>query len=161
MLSQIMPAMRSRVADEDHADRAKISRLTLVTHATIVILIIAALSACAPSASERAHQLEPMLSAAGFRMYPADTPARMDELKSLTPLKMRYYPYKGKLHYWFADPKVCHCIYIGNAEDYQEFEKLKLEQERVKNEERAAEMNQEAAQQEQMNFMMWPMGPFF
>ncbi|MGH7988465.1 MAG: hypothetical protein ACREQX_19555 [Candidatus Binataceae bacterium] len=136
-------------------------RTSLIARGALLLLIIATLSACAETATERADRLEPMLSAAGFHMFPADTAARMAELKSLTPLKVRYYPYKGKLHYWFADPKVCHCIYIGNAEDYQEFEKLRLKQERVEQEERAAEMNQEAAQQEQMNFMMWPMGPFF
>jgi hypothetical protein len=134
--------------------------LPAIICSAFILALITFFSACAETAIQRANRIEPMLSAAGFRMYPADTPARMAELKSLTPLKMRYYPYKGKLHYWFADPNVCHCIYIGNAEDYQKFEQLKLEEEMVQRQEAAAEMNQEAAEQEQMNFMMWPV-PFY
>ena len=49
------------------------------------------LAGCAETPRQHAHRFEPMLSAAGFRMAPADTPQRQQELASHMPLKMRYY----------------------------------------------------------------------
>ena len=41
-----------------------------------------------------------MLSAAGFRMLPADTPQRQQQLSSLLPMQVNYYVGKtGNLHY--------------------------------------------------------------
>ena len=65
---------------------------------------------------QRAQRIEPMLSPAGFHMQPADTPAREQTLEGMTPLKVRFYPYNGKMHYWFADPVYCNCIFAGNRE---------------------------------------------
>jgi hypothetical protein len=79
----------------------------------------------------------------------------------MTPLKIRYYEYKGKLHYWFADPDYCQCLYVGNAKAYQDYEQLRLQQQMVAREEEAAQLNADAAQQEQINFMTWPGDPFF
>ncbi len=118
------------------------------------------LTGCAETPRQRAYRLEPMLSAAGFHMVPADTAERQQELKAHTPLKVRYYFANGKPHYWFADPYVCNCVYIGDEAAYQKYQQLKLEQRMVQQAEAAAEMNENAAQLEQFNWMMWP-GPFF
>src|SRR5208337_1816854 len=80
-----------------------------------------------PTPEQQAEQIEPMLSAAGFRMLPANTPERQKHLESLLPLKVQYHVGKaGKLHYWMADPYHCNCLYIGTEEDYQNYEKIKL-----------------------------------
>ena len=110
--------------------------------------------------TQRAERIEPLLSAAGFHMTPASTPSQQNALKTMTPLKVRYYPYKGKLHYWFADPDYCDCLFIGNQTAYDHYEKIRIQQQDVKAEERSAELNEEAAQQEQMDWTLWP-GPFF
>ena len=70
-----------------------------------------------------------MLSAAGFRMLPADTPERQQQLASLVPFDVNYYVGKtGNLHYYMADRDYCKCMYIGTEENYQQYEKLKLNQ---------------------------------
>ena len=119
---------------------------------------------CAPQQEtpvQRAQRLEPLLSAAGFHMHPADTPARQTQLNSLTPLKVRFYPYNGKMHYWFADPYYCNCIFAGNEAAYDAYQRERLQQQLASQQEMSAQMNEDAAQQENMNFMMWPPEPFF
>ena len=108
---------------------------------------------------QRAQRIEPMLSAAGFHMLPADTPERVAETQRLTPLKVRYYIDNGKPHYWFNDPVKCHCVYVGGEKNYQQYERIRLSQQAAQQEAEAAQMNEEAAEQEQMNMMLWP-GPF-
>jgi hypothetical protein len=129
--------------------------------AVLAVLVTWVLAGCAETPRQRAHKLEPMLSAAGFHMVPADTPQRQQELASHTPLKMRYYFTNGQPHYWFADPYVCNCVYIGNEADFQKYQQLKLEQQMVEREQAAAAMNEDAAQEEEFNWAMWPPSPFF
>ncbi|HKV53944.1 MAG TPA: hypothetical protein VJN94_04810 [Candidatus Binataceae bacterium] len=129
--------------------------------AALLVLASIVLYGCAETPQQRAQRMEPLLSAAGFHMHPADTPRRQQELTSLTPLKVRYYFGHGKPHYWYADPYVCNCIYVGNQETFEKYEQLKLQQQNVQREQEAAEMNEDAAQQEQMDVMMWPADPFF
>jgi hypothetical protein len=127
----------------------------------LVALVSWVLAGCAETPRQRAHRLEPMLSAAGFHMVAADTPQRQQELSSHTPLKVRYYFANGKPHYWFADPYVCNCVYIGNEADYQKYQQLKLQQQTVEREQAAAAMNEDAAEEEEFNPMMWPSAPLF
>ena len=94
---------------------------------------------------EEAEQIEPMLSAAGFKMIPANTPARREQLKTLPPLKMLPRTTNGKVFYVFADPDLCKCMYVGDAKQYQEFQKLKLKQQIAVEEEDAAAMNEDAS----------------
>ena len=129
--------------------------------AAVAVLTILITSGCAETPRQRAHRLEPTLSAAGFHMVPADTSQRQQELASHSPLKMRYYFANGKPHYWFADPYVCNCVYIGNEAAFQKYQQLKLEQQIAAREQAAAAMNENAAEQEQFNWMMWPQSPFF
>ena len=85
------------------------------------------LAGCAETPQERAARIEPMLSAAGFQMLPADTPQRIAETQRLTPLKVRYYLDNGKPRYWFNDPVNCHCVYVGGQKNYQQYEQIRLE----------------------------------
>jgi hypothetical protein len=48
---------------------------------------------------------------------------------------------------------------VGSEKNYQQYERIKLNQQAAQQEAEAAEMNEDAAQQEQMNMMLWP-GPF-
>ena len=129
--------------------------------AAVAVLMSWVLAGCAETPRQRAHRLEPMLSAAGFHMVPADTAQRQQELATHTLLKMRYYFANGKPHYWFADPYVCNCVYVGNEASFQQYQQLRLEQQMVEREQAAAAMNENAAEEEQFNWMMWPPSPFF
>ncbi len=81
-----------------------------------------------PTPAQSAQNLEPMLEAAGFIKLAADTPEREQRLASMEPLKLNYFVGKtGKLHYWFADPEVCHCLFHGDDQAYQRYEQMKAE----------------------------------
>jgi hypothetical protein len=132
--------------------------------AAVSVLLMIALTGCAalgiggPTPRQRAMDLEPMLSAAGFHMVPADTPEKIQHLKTLPALKVNYYVGKdGAMRYWFADPDYCHCLYLGDEAAYQKYENLRIQARIAKNEQEAAEENYEAQQQMQMN-MMNPFG---
>jgi hypothetical protein len=116
---------------------------------------------CAETPQQKAQQLEPLLSAAGFHMHPADTPARENALKALTPYTMRYYVKNGQLHYWYADPAGCNCVYVGREKNYQQFQKLRLEERMASEQARAAQLNEETVQQEQMDLSLWPYDPMW
>ncbi len=147
----------------------------------VLFLLIAAFSAtlagCGsiqpppPTPEQQAEQLEPMLAAAGFRMLPADTPERQKQLESLLPMQVLYYVGKtGTLHYYMADPFSCKCMYIGSEQNYQQYEKMKLNQEFQAKEGEVSRENLEAQQMEDMDLqeemfnpygmgLVGPMGP--
>jgi hypothetical protein len=108
---------------------------------------------CAESACQRARRLEPMLTQAGFRVVPADTPARTERLRQMTPLKLKYLSRNGKWSYWFAYPDVCHCLYVGSQHNYGELQQFKQE--------RAEAVTQENEQTIYDEFMASPAGEVF
>jgi hypothetical protein len=131
----------------------------------LFVIPMLALSAtgCATSQEtpvERAMRIEPMLSAAGFHAAPADTPARKAQMQRMTPLEIRFTPREGKMHYWFADPYHCRCVFSGNEEAYEAFERAREQNQVVNQEEIMEEMNQAVAQ-ESMTFMASPANEIF
>jgi hypothetical protein len=133
--------------------------------ATLILMIVSIVAAGCASQQEtptqRAQRTEPMLAAAGFHVLAADNPARRAQLQSITPLKLRFYPHNGKMHYWYADPYFCNCIYSGNQQAYDAYQRLKLQEEMANKDEISAQMNQEAASQEYFNAMSWPANQVF
>jgi len=127
----------------------------------------AALAGCSslqpppPTPEQQAEQLEPVLAAAGFRMLPADTPQRQQQLESLLPLQVQYYVGKtGTLHYWMADPYDCKCMYIGTEENYQKYEQLKLNEQFQAKEGEISQQNLEAIQMEDMDMQQEMFNPY-
>lgn len=124
-----------------------------------------------PTPEQQAAQIEPMLSAAGFTMLPADTPERQQKLSTLVPLQVQYYIGKsGKLHYYMADPYYCKCMYVGSEQAYQQYEKMKLNEQLAEQEGEISRQNLEERQMEEMQMqedafnpygmtLVGPMGP--
>ena len=144
---------------------------TSLVRIMLIATLAAALAGCSsasnplepqpPTPAQQAEQLEPMLSAAGFRMLPADTPQRQQQLASLVPLDVNYYVGKtGTLHYYMADPDYCKCMYIGTEEDYQQYEKMKLNQQFQAKEGEVSRENLEAQQMEQMDMQAEMFNPY-
>jgi hypothetical protein len=127
----------------------------------LMVVIGAGCSLFQETPQQRAQRIEPMLSASGFKTIPADTPEAMSHFQDLTPLKLSYYPQDGKPYYWFADPDYCQCLLMGDEQAYQAYERYLLEQNMQEQAEETAELEQAAAQQEQLNLMMYPVGPYF
>jgi hypothetical protein len=133
----------------------------------LIVTFSAALFGCSslqpqpPTPAQQAEQIEPMLSAAGFRMLPADTPQRQQQLRSMAPLQVNYYLGKtGLLHYYMADPDYCNCMYIGSEEDYQRYERLKLNQQFQAKEGEISRENLEAQQMEAMQMQAEMFNPY-
>jgi hypothetical protein len=119
-----------------------ICNLSLSRLMMFVFLIMQCIAiGCVESSAARAQRLEPVLSQAGFRAVPANTPARVEKLSEMTPLKVSYFSRNGKPSYWFADPYLCHCLYVGSEQNYNEFQQLKQEnaQEVTEDDQRAYE----------------------
>jgi len=133
----------------------------------LIAVFSAALAGCGsiqpppPTPEQQAEQLELMLSAAGFRMLPADTPEHQHQLQSLVPLQVNYYIGKtGKMHYYMADPNYCKCMYIGSEQNYQKYEQLKLNQQLVAKEGEISREDLEAQQMEDMDFQEEMFNPY-
>lgn len=125
--------------------------LAVVAVGLLMAMVLAACASFQETPSQKAQRLDPVLSAAGFHMVQVDTPKRQELFASMPPLAMHYYIAKdGKPRYWFADPYECNCLYEGDELAYQRYQNLRLQQKLVKEEERTAELNQDAAMQMNM-----------
>jgi hypothetical protein len=155
-----------------HRPATSIVRIFLVAALSVALLRCGSIQPPPPPTPEQqAEQLEPMLAAAGFRMLPADTPERQQKLQTLVPFDVNYYVGRtGNLHYYMADPVYCKCMYIGSEENYQQFEKLKLNQQfqakegEISREDLEAQQMEEMDEQEEMfnpygMGLVGPMGP--
>ena len=88
-------------------------------------------------------QKENLLTAAGFKMVPADTPAKQAHLESLPPGKITPVERHGTMYYAFPDSKH-NVLYVGQEPQYQEYQKLRLEKQMVKDQLATAQMDEAA-----------------
>ncbi|GEM_PF-531715 len=117
---------------------------------------------------QRAMEIEPMLTAAGFQTLAPQQPEHQQQLASLPALKLNYYTTSdGQQRYWYADPDYCHCLYVGDAGAYQRYENLRLQNQQLQAEQQLQVQQQMQMQQYQMQQYqsvgpfgpMGPMGP--
>ncbi|MEW6270721.1 MAG: hypothetical protein AB1689_15670 [Thermodesulfobacteriota bacterium] len=121
---------------------------------TLTVLGAMLLASCAAIRRDEAQSTENLLTAAGFKARPADTPAKVAQLKSLPPLKMEMRQKDGKVVYTYADPDNCSCLYVGGPQQYAEYRRLALQQQIAEDQMAAAESEEAAA----MDWDMW--GPW-
>jgi hypothetical protein len=85
---------------------------------TVLPLLCAlALSGCAQIVSDQ----EAGLAAAGFRPQPADTPERQAMLAQLPAHQFVRNRDRYAITYTYADPSVCHCLYVGTDLAYANY----------------------------------------
>ena len=113
-------------------------RLALVT------VLAVALAGCASREERYASANEQGLAEAGFQRRPADTPAKIAHLQTMTQRKILVYKIQDRLVYVWADADVCRCLYVGNEAQFQKYERLGLEQ-KLGQERRTATEENEAA----------------
>ena len=85
-----------------------------------VALGVFAVSAC-ETQQDRISSREDLLSAAGFIIKPANTPERQAMLKRLPPNQFVQRVSGNDVHYVYADPVVCGCLYIGTQQDFAQY----------------------------------------
>jgi hypothetical protein len=75
----------------------------------------------------KAEKTEALLNTSGFKSMPIDTPAKQKVIGGLTPLSFNQLAHHGKIHYWFADPYYCKCVYVGDELAYLRYKQAKKE----------------------------------
>ena len=113
-----------------------------------------AMSACAALQNQEAIETERILAAAGFHIRLADTPQKLEHLKSMTQRKLVLHQHEGKVYYIYADATSCKCLYVGDEKAYGSYQKLALQKNIADEQRRAAEINTNA----NMNWGLW--GPY-
>jgi hypothetical protein len=112
------------------------------------------LHGCASMQQQQVSATEDLLAAAGFKIRPADTPERMAHLNTLQPYKLIARSKDGEFVYTYADPLYCKCLYAGGPKHYQEFERLKFQQQQA-----ATELM--ASEEAPMNWGLWAPAPWW
>ena len=126
--------------------------ITLIT--LIMMLAIAGCASMQPDPAVLADQNESMLSAAGFKMLPADNPDKLAKAQSLPQMKVKYFSANdGSVHYWMADAEFCHCVYVVNESAYQKFKQMQFQAQLANEQSQSAQMQSMAAQEEEMEMM--------
>jgi hypothetical protein len=101
------------------------SRLCLTTAAVFTIM----LAGCAAIEKQDAESTEQLLSAGGFTIRPADTPDKLASLQAMKQRKVvRRETKDGQLQFLYADAAVCRCLYVGDEQAYQQYQKLAVQQ---------------------------------
>ena len=77
------------------------------------VVLVAMAIGCAST-----KQTENLLSAAGFKMVPADTPQRQAHLKTLPPKKVTMTQRDGQTYFVYPDP-AHNVLYVGQQAQYQ------------------------------------------
>src|SRR5271170_6189828 len=120
-----------------------------------IVLGTGALTAC-ESQQQRVEQREDLLSAAGFIVRPANTPERQAMLKRLPPHQFVQRVNGDTVHYVYADPLVCGCLYVGTQQAYNQY-KLHQQQQHLADEQ---QMTAQAYSDAAWNWSAWgPWGP--
>jgi hypothetical protein len=118
------------------------------------------ISGCASIANQDAMDTERRLSAAGFQMKLADTPAKLAHLSSFAERRLVPNTLDGKTVFVYADTQSCKCVYVGSQENYQEYERLTIQKNVVDEQRATAEDADMAAETNaQMNWDLWGAWP--
>ncbi len=126
--------------------------------AAAVLIGLCTLSAC-ETAQQRVEHREDLLAAAGFIVRPANTPERQTMLTRLPPHKFVQRVNGDVVHYVYADPLVCGCLYVGSQQAYNQYKANQLQQNLADEQQMTAQAYSDAA----WNWGAWgpwtPIGP--
>ncbi len=100
--------------------------LTLTLAAMATLTVAGTAVPAAAMGSRRATESD--LAAAGFRARPATTPERQAMLARLPAHKVLMRQHNGMIHYVYADPQGCNCLYVGDQLAYQKYAAAKQAQ---------------------------------
>lgn len=89
--------------------------------------MVIAIAACQSQGALVAEK-EDNLAAAGFIVRPANTPERVTMLNRLPPHQFVQRINGDVVHYVYADPLVCGCLYVGTQQAYGQYKQNQLQQ---------------------------------
>jgi hypothetical protein len=109
--------------------------LTIVSAIALLMLV----TGCATTETAKTD----MLSAAGFKLVTADTPQKLELLKSLPAGQLSKVTFKGKTFY-VQPASTPNQAYVGTPTEYQAYQQARLEQKMTNDNLMAAQMNADA-----------------
>ena len=110
------------IHDSTGPDRRAATGTRRTASLAVTGLLTVMLAACATS-KEVVSSKEDNLSAAGFTVRPANTPARQAMLNRLPPHQFVQRPHGDTVDYVYADPLVCDCLYVGTQQDFANYQR--------------------------------------
>ncbi|MCB1705095.1 MAG: hypothetical protein KDI17_09530 [Halioglobus sp.] len=120
---------------------------------------VALAGGCASMANQDAIDTERRLSAAGFQMKLADTPEKQAHLSRFAQRRLVPMEKDGQTVFVYADTKECNCLYVGSEANYQQYERLSIQQHVVNEQRETAEDMNMAVTNETLNWDMWGAWP--
>ena len=124
---------------------------------TAALCLTLGLIAC-QSPQQRIEHHEDNLAAAGFVVRPANTPERQAMLARLPPHKFVQRVNGDVVHYVYADPSVCNCLYVGTQQAYNQYKRDQQQKRLADEQQMNADMYSDAA----WNWNAWgPWGPSY
>ena len=91
-----------------------------ITPVLSLLLSIGAIAAC-QTQQQIVSAREDNLAAAGFVVRPANNPERQAMLNRLPPHQFVQRVNGDTVHYVYADPLVCGCLYVGTQQAYSQY----------------------------------------
>ncbi len=119
-------------------------KLSGVGASAALALAVGALTAC-ETPQQRVTEHEDNLAAAGFIVRPANTPERQAMLKRLPPNRFVMRTKGDVVHYVYADPLVCGCLYVGSQQAYSQYKRHQQEQNLADQQQMTAEVYSDPA----------------
>jgi len=132
------------IKTDEVKDLMQANRITQISMIWIATLLTVSISACGLKQHQHAVETERLLSAAGFQMRLADTPAKLAQVKNLPQRKMIPQQKDGRTQYVYADADFCKCIYAGSESAYKRYLGLARQREIAAEERIAADRDQPA-----------------
>jgi hypothetical protein len=86
-----------------------------------VLFAAALLAAACANTGTATSEREDMLAEAGFALKKANTPQRIATLKALPPHRFVQRGTGGGAKYFYGDPTLCGCIYVGDQNAYDRY----------------------------------------
>jgi hypothetical protein len=123
--------------------------------AAVFLSGVALLMAC-QTKQQIVTQHEDNLAAAGFIIRPANTPERKTMLSRLPPNRFVKREKGDTIHYIYADPLVCGCLYVGTQQAYGQYKHDQQQKHLADEQQMTADAYSDAA----WNWNAWgPWGP--
>ena len=87
----------------------------------VIVLVI-------PTTGCDTQDTENTLAAAGFKIKLANNPEKLEHLETLPQRKLLSQEHEGNVYFVYADAKNCKCMYVGDEEAHQQYQKLMIQQ---------------------------------
>ena len=97
--------------------------------AGFTLFMLFSTTACATTTA--GPKTEDLLSQAGFRKLPADTPQKVAHMQTLPDKRLVSRTYQGKKYYVYSGPEGCKCVYIGDPAQYQSDQSIARQQQQT------------------------------